>query len=490
TARTQTRPRQTKRGAEMFRALAHRNFRLFWTGAFLSNAGTWMQSVAQAWLVLQLTNSGTWLGVDNFMATSPGLILTLVGGVIADLVDRKRLLIYTQAVAGLAALVLTVLIVTGAVRIWSVLALTFVTGCCWAVSSPSYMALTVDLVEREDLANAIALNSTQFQLARVIGPVAAALTIRAFGLSGCFLANGLSYAAIVAALSQVRFERPGRTQGAATGETEAAGTAANRAAVNDTTANYTTADGSAAGEAETVEAEAVATAADAASAKAEVEARRVGGPASLGAGRALTDRRAMWSDLVEGFRYVRGRPRVGTLLLCSAVVSLFGTPYIVLAPLFARNVYGWGETGLSLMMGTAGAGALIGALTLAYLGDFRRKGWFVLASSFSGGTCIVGFALVPQATLALPLFFAVGFSMVSFFAVGNTLMQQLVTDEMRGRVMSMWILTFIGTMPFGSFLSGAAADRYGPRPTLAACGLVIVLFVLTMALRNPRLREI
>ncbi|HYY93077.1 MAG TPA: MFS transporter, partial [Pyrinomonadaceae bacterium] len=201
TARTQTRPRQTKRGAEMFRALAHRNFRLFWTGAFLSNAGTWMQSVAQAWLVLQLTNSGTWLGVDNFMATSPGLILTLVGGVIADLVDRKRLLIYTQAVAGLAALVLTVLIATGAVNIWSVLALTFVTGCCWAISSPSYMALTVDLVEREDLANAIALNSTQFQLARVIGPVAAALTIRAFGLSGCFLANGLSYAAIVAALS-------------------------------------------------------------------------------------------------------------------------------------------------------------------------------------------------------------------------------------------------------------------------------------------------
>jgi MFS family permease len=480
------------------RALAHRNFRLFWTGAFLSNAGTWMQSVAQAWLVLQLTNSGTWLGVDNFMATSPGLILTLVGGVIADLVDRKRLLIYTQAVAGLAALVLTVLIVTGAVNIWSVLALTFVTGCCWAVSSPSYMALTVDLVEREDLANAIALNSTQFQLARVIGPVAAALTIRAFGLSGCFLANGLSYAAIVAALSQVRFERPGHARGAATGETEAAGTAGGGARINDTTVNDTTADGTATGKTEAGETAAGAAEAEAAEvqaeakveAKAEVEARRVGGPASLGAGRALTDRRAMWSDLVEGFRYVRGRPRVGTLLLCSAVVSLFGTPYLVLAPLFARNVYGWGETGLSLMMGTAGAGALVGALTLAYLGDFRRKGWFVLASSFSGGTCIVGFALVPQATLALPLFFAVGFSMVSFFAVGNTLIQHLVTDEMRGRVMSMWILTFIGTMPFGSFLSGAAADRYGPRPTLAACGLVIVLFVLTMALRNPRLREI
>jgi MFS family permease len=453
TARTENRPAQTTRGAGMFRALAHRNYRLFWAGAFLSNAGTWMQSVAQAWLVLQLTNSGTWLGVDNFMATSPGLILTLVGGVMADLVDRKRLLIYTQVVAGLSALVLTVLIVTGLVSIWSVLALSFVTGCCWAVSSPSYMALTVDLVAREDLANAIALNSTQFQLARVIGPVLAAVTMRAFGLSGCFLANGLSYAAIVAALSRVNYERPARAR---------------------------------AGEAEAVEAEAGEAVTD----EAEVEAARVGGPAARGAGRALTDRRAMWRDLVEGFRYVRGRPRVGTLLLCSAVLSLFGTPYLVLAPLFARNVYGWGETGLSLMMGTAGAGALAGALTITFLGDFRRKGWFVLASSFSAGACIVGFALMPRASEALPFFFAVGFSVVSFFAVANTLVQMLVSDEMRGRVMSMWILTFIGTMPFGSFLSGAAADRYGPRPTLAACGLVILLFVLTMALRNPRLREI
>jgi MFS family permease len=453
TARTETRTAQTTRAAVMFRALAHRNFRLFWAGAFLSNAGTWMQSVAQAWLVLQLTNSGTWLGVDNFMATSPGLILTLVGGVIADLVDRKRLLIYTQAVAGLSALVLTALIVTGLVSIWSVLALSFVTGCCWAVSSPSYMALTVDLVAREDLANAIALNSTQFQLARVIGPVLAAVTMRAFGLSGCFLANGLSYVAIVAALSRVNYERPARARA---GEAEAVGAEAGEAVTDE----------------------------------AEVEAGRVGGPAARGAGRALTDRRAMWRDLVEGFRYVRGRPRVGTLLLCSAVLSLFGTPYLVLAPLFARNVYGWGETGLSLMMGTAGAGALAGALTVTYLGDFRRKGWFVLGSSFSGGACIVGFALMPHASAALPFFFAVGFSVVSFFAVASTLVQQLVSDEMRGRVMSMWILTFIGTMPFGSFLSGAAADRYGPRPTLATCGLVILLFVLTMALRNPRLREI
>ena len=431
----------------MFRALAHRNFRLFWAGAFLSNAGTWMQTVAQSWLVLQLTDSGTWLGVDNFVATAPGLVLTLIGGVIADKVDRKRLLIYTQAVAGLSALALGLLVWTdtihwkGDVRraadVWMVLLLSFVTGSCWAISGPSYQAITVDLVEREDLANAIALNSSQFQLARVIGPTLAAVTIHMFGMAGCFLANGLSYIAIVFALTQVRFKRPGavKVEAKVEGKIEA---------------------------------------------KVEAEGRSD----------VPVEGRSMWSDFAEGFVYMRGRPRVRLLLLCSTVVCLFGTPYLVLLPLFARYVYGWGETGLSLLMGTAGAGALIGALSLAYLGDLRRKGLFLLGSMLAAGTCITGMAAATTPNVALPFLFGTGISMVSFFAVGNTLLQQLVTDEMRGRVMSMWILTFIGTMPFGSFLSGAAADRFGPRPVLAACGLVILLFGLTVGLRNPRLREI
>jgi predicted MFS family arabinose efflux permease len=175
------------------------------------------------------------------------------------------------------------------------------------------------------------------------------------------------------------------------------------------------------------------------------------------------------------------------VLLCSTAVCLFGAPYLVLLPLFARNVYGWGEAGLSLLMGTAGAGALVGALGLAYLGDVRRKGLILLGCMLSAGVCITGFSAAPPA-VGVPLLFAAGMSMVVFFALGNTLVQQLVTDEMRGRVMSMLILTFIGTMPVGSFLSGAAADRFGPRPTLAACGLVVLLFGLTAGLINPRLR--
>jgi len=436
----------------MFRALAHRNFRLFWAGAFLSNAGTWMQTVAQSWLVLQLTDSGTWLGVDTFVATAPGLALTLVGGVIADKLDRKRLLIYTQALAGLSALVLAYLIWAdlihwrGAARrpsdVWMVLVLTFVTGCCWAISGPSYQAITVDLVRREDVANAIALNSSQFQLARVIGPLLAALTMSLFGMAGCFLANGLSYVAIVLALSRVRFERPGAAE---PGAGEDAGVAA-RVATEES--------------------------------------------AKAGAAQGVTaaGRRSMWGDLAEAFVYVRGRPRVRVVLLCSTVVSLFGAPYLVLMPLFARNVYGWDEAGLSLMMGTAGAGALVGALTLAYLGDFRRKGLVLLGSLFSGGACITALAAA-SAWAAIPLLFGTGISMVFLFALGNTLLQQLVRNEMRGRVMSMWLLTFIGTMPVGSFLSGAAADRFGPRPVLAACGLVLLLFGLAVAARNPSLRE-
>jgi len=411
----------------MFRALGHRNYRLFWAGAFLSNAGTWMQTVAQAWLVFQLTDSALWLGVDNFVATAPGLLLTLPGGVIADKVDRKRLLIYTQAGCGLSALTLAALVWAGAVRgrhdIWMILLLTLVTGTCWSISGPSYQAITFDLVEREDLANAIALNSTQFQLARVVGPLLAGLTISLAGLAGCFLANGLSYVAIVVALSYVQI-------------------------------------------------------------------KKAGPPAEAGAAGAKAGRRPMWRDLLEGFSYVRGRPRVGVLLLVSVVVSFFGMPYLMLAPVFARDVYGWGETGLSLMMGTAGAGALCGALLLAYLGDFGRKGLFVMGSAFAGGACIAAFGLAPSPSTGLPLFFAIGFSVVLYFAAGNTLLQQLVADEMRGRVMSMWLLTFIGSTPIASFLAGLAAERYGPRPTLTACGIVISLLVLFIALRNPRLREI
>lgn len=408
----------TRRRSGMFRALSHHDFRLFWIGAFLSNVGTWMQAVAQGWLVLQLTNSPFWLGLDAFMATAPAFIFTLLGGVFADLIDRRRLLIYTQVIAGLAALVLAALVATNVVNRWMVLGFSFVTGCCMALASPSYLAMTYDLVGREDLANAIAMNSTQFQLSRVVGPALAGVAFRVFGLAGCFFANGLSFIAVVAALWKVR---PARANAPA---------------------------------------------------------------------HSVKDRRALWHDLVEGFRYVRNRPRVLSLLLLGSVNSLFGAPYFSLVPIFARDIFALGETGLALMMGTAGAGAFCGALLVAYLGDFKRKGWLVLGGSIAFGMCIMGFALSSLLKLSLLFLFGLGFALVVALATSNTLLQKLVTDRMRGRVMSMFLLSFVGTMPIGNILAGTASNHFGPQRTLAVGGFVITLVATGVAIFNRRLREL
>src|SRR5829696_4215873 len=409
----------TARRSGMFRALSHRNYRLFLTGAFLSNVGTWMQAVAQGWLVLHLTNSPFWLGLDTFMATAPAFVFTLLGGVFADLIDRRRLLLFTQIGAGLAALSLATLVATNVVNRWMVLGFSFVTGCCMALASPSYLAMTYDLVGREDLSNAIALNSTQFQLSRVVGPALAGVAFRVFGLAGCFFANGLSFIAVVASLSMVR---PGHNSNIAA--------------------------------------------------------------------HSVKDRRALWRDLIEGFRYVRNRPRVSSLLLLAAVNSLFGAPYFNMVPIYARDIFRLGETGLALMMGTAGGGAFMGALLVAYLGDFRRKGWFVLGGSIVFGLCIMGFALSSRLQLSLLSLFGLGFALVVSLSTSNTLLQKLVIDQMRGRVMSMFILSFMGTMPIGNILAGTASAHFGPQHTLAAGGLIVTIVATGVSIFNRRLREL
>src|SRR5499427_6062820 len=420
--RQQIEVRRERGLGEMFRALRHRNFRLFWSGAFLSNTGTWMQAMAQGWLVLELSNSPLWLGIDGFMATAPGLLFTLAGGVFADLFDRRKLLIYTQAVAGLAALTLGVLVLTKVVQVWMILCLSFVTGCCMSLAGPSYMALVFDLVGPRDLANAIALNSTQFQLARAIGPVCAGVGFKLFGLAGCFIANGISFVFVVIAMLLVKFNKP---------------------AARD-------------------------------SARA----------------RSVKEKGVFRKNLAAGFRYVAGRPRVSMLLVISAVASLFGAPYIYMTPVFARDVFHLGEIGLALLQGMAGAGALFGALFLAYLGDFKHKGWFVLCGVLAFGICLVGFSLSTRVTLSLLFLFALGFGIVCSVAVTNTLLQKLVTDEMRGRVMSMFMLSFIGAMPIGNLIAGAASHRFGVQHTLATGGIIIAVFAGTLTIKSPRLRQL
>ena len=286
-------------------------------GSVSFDTGTWMQAVAQGWLVLQLSNSPFWLGVDGFMATAPGLVLTLVGGVFADLMDRRKLLIYTQVVAGLAAFTLGVLVVTQVVQVWMILSLSFVTGCCMSIAGPSYLALAFDLVGREDLANAIALNSTQFQLARALGPVFAGVGFKIFGVAGCFFANGISFAAVVIGLSMVRYD---------------------------------------------------------------IERKP-----TVATDRSLKDRRAFMRDLSR-----RLSLRCQSSARLNAVDDFGGDEFIWCAihfddPGFRARHFSLRRDGLAVIMGMAGAGALFGALFLAYLGDFRRKGWFVLGRRF--GIC-------------------------------------------------------------------------------------------------------
>jgi predicted MFS family arabinose efflux permease len=265
----------------------------------------------------------------------------------------------------------------------------------------------------------VALNSSQFQLSRVIGPVAAGVGLKFFGLAGCFYLNGISFVAVVMSLRMVRFEGPPKF-----------------------TAH------------------------------------------------SVKDRSALWQDLLDGIRYVRRRPRVSSLLSISAINSLFGAPYLTLIPVFARDIFKLGATGLAWMMGTAGAGAFFGALLLAYLGDFKRKGWSVIGGSFGFGVFLIAFGLSTHLPLSLIFLFGVGFAIVTSVAVTNTLLQKLVTDEMRGRVMSMFILSFIGAMPIGNLLAGVVSHRYGAPFTLTAGGVCIVLYATVMALRNKRLREL
>jgi MFS family permease len=315
---------------------------------------------------------------------------------------------------------LATLVWTNHINVWMVLGFSLVTGCCMALAAPSYQAMTFDLVGREDLANAVALNSTQFQLSRVAGPVMAGFGFKFFGLAGCFYLNGLSFVAVVIALRMVHLDK-------------------NRKPLTS---------------------------------------------------HSVKDRRALWQDLIAGFRYVRGRPRVSSLLIMAGVTSLFGAPYLTLIPIFARDIFHLGASGLAWMMGMAGAGAFCGALFLTYLGDFRRKGWFLLGGAFGFGVFIIAFANAQTLWLSLACLFGVGFTVVIAVALTNTLLQQLVTDEMRGRVMSMFILSFIGTMPLGNLLAGAFSHRFGAPATLTGGGICIIIYVTISTLRNGKLRDL
>ena len=394
------------------RAFRHRNYRLFFFGQLISLTGTWMQSVAESWLVFRLTGSSALLGVAAFATQVPVLLLAPVGGIVADRANRHRVLIATQTASMVLPLTLAALTLTGRVQVWHVFVLAACLGVINAFDIPTRQAFVMDMVGREDLVNAIALNSSMVNGARVVGPAAAGLLVAAVGEGWCFLVNGVSYVAVVIGLLMMRV------------------------------------------------------------------AARTRPPHATNPAR----------DIVEGFRFVVRTGPVRALLVLLGAISFAGMPYAVLMPVFAEQILHGGARELGLLMGCSGAGALAGALSLATRKSVRGLGRWVLTAAAAFGIALILFSFSRWFWLSAVLLVPVGASMMVEMAASNTLIQSMVPDALRGRVMAVYSMMFMGMAPFGALWSGAVAERIGAPATVAIGGLVCIGAATVFGLRLPALR--
>ena len=393
-------------------AFRHRNYRLFFAGQLVSLTGTWMQSVAQAWLAYQLTHSAALLGIVGFASQVPTLLLSPVGGLVADRFPRRRVLLATQTASMLLAFALAALTLSGEITVAWILALAALSGMANAFDIPTRQAFAVDMVGRDDLISAIAPNSSVFNAARVLGPAIAGILVARIGEGWCFLANGVSYIAVLGCLLAMRL--PAHIQAAV--------------------------------------------------------------------------KSSAWSSVREGFVYVAQAKPVRALLLLLGLVSLTGMPYAVLMPVFAKEILGGGAHEMGLMMGCSGAGALLGAIVLASRKSVKGLGAFVAFCAGGLGIALVAFSFSRTFWLSAALLVPVGFCMMSEMASSNTLIQSLIPDRMRGRVMSVYAMMFMGMAPIGALLAGTLATQIGAPATVAAGGCVCLLGSLVFARKLPDLR--
>jgi MFS family permease len=379
-------------------ALRHRNYRLFFTGQLISMIGTWMQSVAQSWLVYRLTGSSLSLGLVGFVSQIPVFLVAPIGGLAADRFPRRRILVATQCSAMALALLLAFLTLTGRIELWHVLVLGGLLGVVNAFDIPGRQAFVVEMVGRKDLPSAIALNSSIVNGARIVGPAVAGLLVAAVGEGWCFLLNGASYVAVIVGLLLMRI--PPETR------------------------------------------------------------RRVAGSAG--------------AEILEGFRFVVGETPVRSLVLLLGLMSLMGMPYAVLMPIFAERVLGGGARGLGILMGASGAGALLGAIALVLRRRLRGLSRWVALSSAGFGLALIAFSLSRTFWLSVLILVPLGCAMMVQMTASNTLVQSMVPDELRGRVMSVYSMVFMGMGPFGTLLAGALAASLGAPLTTAIGGAVCV----------------
>ena len=397
-----------------FAALRHRNFRLWFFGQTLSMVGTWMQSVAQGWLVYQLTGSEFALGAISFVGTAPALFLMLPAGALIDRTPRRQLLLITQTAMMLLAFILAGLSAGGILQVWHVALLAVGLGIANSFDAPARQALAVEMVEdRRDLMNAIALNSTIFNLARVVGPAIGGAVLALLGATWCFALNGVSFLAVIVALLLMRL------------------------------------------------------------------------PASVNA----PSREPLTAQIRAGLRYAYEHRATRAIILLVGMASLFGMSYAVLLPAFAVDVLHAGETGLGAMNAAAGVGALIGSLVVASMASFRHKGWVLTAGSLAFPIGLLLFSFSRSFVLSLAFLMLIGLAIVIQNATCNTLVQSSVPDELRGRVMAVYMLMFFGTSPFGSLQAGAIAQALGPTAGVAVGAGIVLLFAVGIYFAAPGLRR-
>ncbi|QDU56964.1 Enterobactin exporter EntS [Aeoliella mucimassa] len=398
--------------ANAFRALKHRNFQLFFAGQFISLTGTWMQSVAQSWLVYRLTGSVVLLGLIGFASQIPVFLMAPLGGVVADRNDRRRVLVITQTLSMLVAFVLAGLTITDLVQVWHLFVIAVAFGVINGFDIPARQAFVPDMVGRENLINAIALNSSMFNGARIVGPAIAGVLVSLIGEGWCFFVNAVSFIAVIVGLLLMNITPLVRRHTGSTLE-----------------------------------------------------------------------------NLVEGFYFTARTAPIRALLLLLGVISLMGMPYVVLMPIFAEQILGGDSATLGYLMGATGVGAMIAALVLAARDQVFGLGRWIAAAAAAFGVSLILFSMSENFWLSMFLLIPVGFSMMIQMAASNTLVQASVPDSLRGRVMSVYSMMFMGMAPVGALLSGMVAGWIGAPATLAWGGGVCILASLVFAMRLPRLRE-
>lgn len=396
----------------LFRSLKYPNFRLFFAGQSISLIGTWMQRIALPWLVFELTNSAFMLGLVSFSGQIPTFIISPVAGVLADRWNRYKVLVATQILAMLQAFAVFSLVTTHSVEIWHIVALNIFLGCVHAVDIPVRQSFMIKMIDnKEDLSNAIALNSTMVNAAKLIGPSIAGIIIAFAGTNNCFLINGISYMLVIASLLGMK-----------TG-------------------------------------------------KLKVSHKKFN----------------VFRELQSGFQYTTANLPIKSILLLLALVSLAGMPYIVLMPVFAKDILNRGPETYGFLMGATGVGAVIGALYLASRNSTKGLEKLIPACAAFFGAGLVVFSLSRCYIISMIVLVATGLGMMLQLASSNTLIQSIVDENKRGRVMGFYAMAFMGTAPFGSILSGASAKWIGAPNTILAGGLVCIIGALAYWVRLPEI---